>query len=84
MLQGGAGKGVGNAMEKLSEFYIKRAEQLQPVLEVEPGRLVHVVFKKGFDMNQTVYRQSLMTVKDHSRRDVAERVGTDTKDEPHL
>ena len=84
MLQGGAGKGVGNAMEKLSECYIKRAEQLQPVLEVEPGRLVHVVFKKGFDMNQTVYRQSLMTVKDHSRRDVAERVGTDTKDEPHL
>ena len=84
MLQGGAGKGVGNAMEKLSDFYIKRAEQLQPVLEVEPGRLVHVVFKKGFDMNQTVYRQSLMNVKDHNRRDVAERVSTDTPNEPHL
>ena len=84
MLQGGAGKGVGNAMEKLSDFYIKRAEQLQPVLEVEPGRLVHVVFKKGFDMNQTVYRQSLMNMNDHNRRDAAERVGADTQQEPHL
>ena len=84
MLQGGAGKGVGNAMEKLSEFYIKRAEQLQPVLEVEPGRLVHVVFKKGFDMNQTVYRQSLMNVRDGGRRDVASNAGSETNNEPHL
>lgn len=84
MLQGGAGKGVGNAMEKLSDFYIKRAEQLQPVLEVEPGRLVHVVFKKGFDMNQTVYRQSLMNVRDGGRREVASSAGTETQHEPHL
>lgn len=84
MLQGGAGKGVGNAMEKLSDFYIKRAEQLQPVLEVEPGRLVHVVFKKGFDMNQTVYRQSLMNVRDHGRRNLAEQSTTDQQHEPHL
>lgn len=84
MLQGGAGKGVGNAMEKLSDFYIKRAEQLQPVLEVEPGRLVHVVFKKGFDMNQTVYRQSLMNVRDGGRRDVASNAGSETNNEPHL
>lgn len=77
MLQGGAGKGVGNAMEKLSDFYIKRAEQLQPVLEIEPGRLVHVVFKKGFDMNQTVYRQSLMNNRDSDRRDIADKAGTE-------
>lgn len=80
MLQGGAGKGVGNAMEKLSDFYIKRAEQLQPVLEVEPGRLVHVVFKKGFDMNQTVYRQSLMQVRDHERRQIASQAGATAQD----
>ncbi len=73
MLEGGAGKGVGNAMEKLSDFYIKRAEQLQPVLEIEPGRLIHVVFKKGFDMNQTLYRQSLMNANDSGRREVAGR-----------
>jgi conjugal transfer pilus assembly protein TraB len=64
-------------MEKLSDFYIKRAEQLQPVLEIEPGRLVHVVFKKGFDMNQTVYRQSLMNNRDSDRRDIADKAGTE-------
>lgn len=80
MLQGGAGKGVGNAMEKLSDFYIKRAEQLQPVLEVEPGRLVHVVFKKGFDMNQTVYRQSLMQARDGERRQIASQAGMTPQD----
>jgi len=73
MLEAGAGKGVGNAMEKFSDFYIKRAEQLQPVIEIEPGRKVDVVFKGGFDMNQTVYRQSVMNTHDAERRDAAAR-----------
>lgn len=59
LLKGGAGKGVGNAMEKMADFYIKRAEQLQPVIEIEPGRDIDVVFKAGFDMNQTLYRQTV-------------------------
>lgn len=67
MVKGGAGKGVGNAFEKLSDFYIKRAEQLQPVIEIEPGRQIDVVFKGGFDMNQTLYRQSLKNHHDRSR-----------------
>jgi conjugal transfer pilus assembly protein TraB len=71
MLEAGAGKGVGNAMEKFADFYIKRAEQLQPVLEIEPGRRVDVVFKAGFDMNQTVYRQTMMNNHDTERRQVA-------------
>lgn len=81
MLEGGAGKGIGNAMEKLSDFYIKRAEQLQPVLEIEPGRLIHVVFKKGFDMNQTLYRQSVMKAHDTHRREVAGRVASQSTGE---
>jgi len=68
MLRGGAGKGVGNAMEKMADFYIKRAEQLQPVIEIEPGRSVDVVFKAGFDMNQTLYRNSLKGQGDRFRR----------------
>ena len=68
MLKGGAGKGVGNAMEKMADFYIKRAEQLQPVIEIEPGRSVDVVFKAGFDMNQTLYRHSLKGQGDRLRR----------------
>jgi len=68
IIKGGAGKGVGNAMEKMADFYIKRAEQLQPVIEIEPGRSVDVVFKAGFDMNQTLYRHSLKGQGDRIRR----------------
>ena len=74
LLQSGVGKGIGNAMEKFSDFYIKRAEQLQPVVEIEAGRKIDVVFKAGFDMNQTVYRQTLMNTHDAERRDVAAQV----------
>lgn len=68
LLKGGAGKGVGHAMEKMSDFYIKRAEQLQPVIEIEPGREIDVVFKAGFDMNQTLFRQTLKNHHDRSRQ----------------
>ena len=33
-------------MDKLSEYYIKRAEQLQPVLQVAAGRTVDVVLSR--------------------------------------
>lgn len=42
-----AGIGGGNtALNKLAEYYIKRAEQLQPVIQVSAGRIVDVVFLK--------------------------------------
>jgi conjugal transfer pilus assembly protein TraB len=46
-LKGAAGNGVGNALDKLADFSIKRAEQMQPVILVSSGRLVDVVFKKA-------------------------------------
>lgn len=44
--QGGA-QGVGSALDKLSDYYIKRAEQLQPVIQVAAGRTVDIVFTHG-------------------------------------
>lgn len=49
-LKGGVGTGVSNAFEKLADFSIKRAEAMQPVIVVNAGRFVDVVFKKGFDL----------------------------------
>ena len=73
LLQSGASKGIGNSMEKLSDFYIKRGEQLQPCLEIEGGRAVDVVFTSGFDMAQTLYRRALMADNDQERRTVVQR-----------
>lgn len=44
--QGGI-QGVGSALDKLSDYYIKRAEQLQPVIQVGAGRTVDIVFTHG-------------------------------------
>ncbi|NRA89518.1 MAG: hypothetical protein HRU43_00010 [Simkaniaceae bacterium] len=50
-LKSSVGQGASNALEKLADFSIKRAEAMSPVLVVHPGRVVDVVFKKGFDLN---------------------------------
>ncbi len=50
VLKSGASQGASNALEKLADFSIKRAEAMNPVLVVHPGRVVDVVFKKGFDL----------------------------------
>jgi conjugal transfer pilus assembly protein TraB len=49
-LKGGVGQGASSALEKLAEFSIKRAESMAPVIVVNPGRVVDVVFKEGFDL----------------------------------
>lgn len=49
--QGAVASGAGNAFDKLAEFAIKRAEQMQPVIMVSAGRVVDVVFKSGFDLS---------------------------------
>lgn len=59
VLKGGAAGGAGNALEKLADFSIRRAEQMQPVILVASGRRVDVVFKEGIDLSKTVTRQEL-------------------------
>lgn len=40
-------QGIANAFDKLADYYIKRAEQLQPVVIINAGRTVNIVFSKG-------------------------------------
>lgn len=40
----GVGSGVGDAVERLADMYMKYAEEIFPVIEINPGRTVHVVF----------------------------------------
>lgn len=43
----GNASGVSNAFDKLADYYIKRTEQLQPVVIVNAGRVVNIVFSRG-------------------------------------
>lgn len=42
--QTGLGQGMASSMDRLSKYYIDRAEALQPIIEISPGRIVDVVF----------------------------------------
>ncbi len=49
-LRGGMYSGASNALEKLADFAIKRAEQLSPVIVVSSGRKIDVLFSKGVSL----------------------------------
>ncbi len=64
MLDQGASKGIGNAVEKYADFYIKRAEQLQPVIQIDGGRKLTVVFTqsvKASAVNLKTVRKNMVT-----------------------
>ena len=46
--QASVGSGVANASNTLAEYLIKRAEQYQPVIEMQTGIQVELVFETGF------------------------------------
>lgn len=43
----GLGTGVGRALDRLAQYYIKLAEQTFPVVEIDAGREIDVVITKG-------------------------------------
>ena len=49
-LQYGAYGGVGTALDRLSDYYIKRADQYHPIIEVGSGNVATVVFQQGFSL----------------------------------
>ncbi|WP_258230665.1 TraB/VirB10 family protein [Orientia tsutsugamushi] len=50
VFQSGAYAGASNAFDKLADFAIKRADSMSPVVLIASGRVIDVVFKKGFDL----------------------------------
>jgi conjugal transfer pilus assembly protein TraB len=53
----GAAQGVGKGLDKLADYYIKRAEQLQPIIQVGSGTQVDVVIQKGFYLDGHDYQE---------------------------
>ncbi len=53
-----AAQGASNAMEKLAEYNIKRAEQYHPIIQISAGQSVDVVFLKGFYLDGLKHEES--------------------------
>lgn len=44
----GASQGVSNAMDKIADYNIRRADQYHPVIQLSAGTMVDIVFLRGF------------------------------------
>ncbi len=47
MFTAGMASGASTALDRLSQYYIDRAEQLQPVIQIAAGQVVDIVFTEG-------------------------------------
>lgn len=52
-------QGGSSALNKLAEYYVKRAEQLQPSIQVAAGRIVDLIFTHGVKIGEKDLRKKL-------------------------
>lgn len=65
--QKGAANGASSAFDMLAEYYIRRAEQVQPVLKVNAGRIVDITFTHGFTRGDLNTKEKLKRIRCRSR-----------------
>ncbi len=70
LLQEGALSGGTNALDRMSDYYIGRAEQIQPVIQVAAGRAVDITFTHGAEIGDLHCHDEIKTLRDQSRRGV--------------
>ena len=63
-----AADGTSDAFNMLASYYIKRAEQVQPVLQIDAGRIVDVTFTHGFSMGDIHAKANLKEIRERNRR----------------
>jgi conjugal transfer pilus assembly protein TraB len=64
----GAANGASSAFDMLAEYYIRRAEQVQPVLQVNAGRVVDITFTHGFAMGDLNTKEKIKEIRQKNRR----------------
>lgn len=60
--------GCSNAMETLSNYYIEKAEQIQPVIQIEAGRIVDITFTHGAKIGELETHDRVREVREEGRR----------------
>ncbi len=65
--QGCAG-GASNAFDMLADYYIKRAEQVVPVIQVTAGRIVDITFTHQTELGDLHTKNKVKEIREQSRR----------------
>jgi conjugal transfer pilus assembly protein TraB len=54
ILGSGFGSGINQSSSRLSDYLIKRAEQYQPVISINEGTMVNLIFQEGFSLEEKI------------------------------
>ena len=73
----GFGSGMSSSMDRLSKYYIDRAESLQPVIEVAAGRIVDLVFTEKAEIGSSQVKQEIAKKRDAQRMLIAKRAANE-------
>ena len=46
----GVASGFGTALDKISDWYLKRADETYPIIEIDAGRVVEIVLTEGVEL----------------------------------
>ena len=53
----GVASGFGTALEKISDWYLKRADETYPIIEIDAGRVVEIVLTEGVELEVNIEEQ---------------------------
>lgn len=67
MFTAGMASGASTALDRLSQYYIDRAEQLQPVIQIAAGQVVDVVFTEGTFIGSQDVKEQIESQRDSSQ-----------------
>jgi conjugal transfer pilus assembly protein TraB len=71
MFTAGMASGVSTALDRLSQYYIDRAEQLQPVIQIAAGQVVDIVFTEGTFIGSQDVKEQIEGQRDSSSQSSA-------------
>ena len=60
--------GASNAFDMLADYYIKRAEQVMPVIQVTAGRIVDITFTHQTELGDLYTKEKVKEIRENSRR----------------
>ncbi len=69
MFQQGMNKSGTSALDRLSNYYIERAEQLQPVIQIDSGQSVALVFTKNTTFGEDKVHEQMDYERERARQD---------------
>lgn len=68
LLQGSSLQGTSNAFDTLADYYIQRAEQIVPVIEVTAGRVVDITFTHKAELGDLYTQDKVREIREKSRK----------------